>query len=109
MSRFLSKKYQALEAYVPGEQPQDKEYIKLNTNESPYPPPEAVIKAIGEKEISDLRLYPDPDCRLLRSKLADRYNLEQENIYVSNGSDDILNFAFMAFAAEYVSPDSHFC
>lgn len=100
MSRFLSKKYQALEAYVPGEQPQDKEYIKLNTNESPYPPPEAVIKAIGEKEISDLRLYPDPDCRLLRSKLADRYNLEPENIYVSNGSDDILNFAFMAFAGE---------
>ena len=98
MSRFLSEKYQTLEAYVPGEQPQDKTYIKLNTNESPYPPPEGVISAITAQEIADLRLYPDPDCRLLRSKLAGRYGLNPENIYVANGSDDILNFAFMAFA-----------
>ena len=100
MSRFLSEKYKTLEAYVPGEQPQDKEYIKLNTNESPYPPPEGVLSAITAQEISDLRLYPDPDCRLLRSKLAERYGLKPENIYVSNGSDDILNFAFMAFGAD---------
>lgn len=73
MSRFLSEKYKTLEAYVPGEQPQDKKYIKLNTNESPYPPPEEVLSAITAQEISDLRLYPDPDCRLLRSKLAERY------------------------------------
>ncbi len=100
MSRFLSEKYRTLEAYVPGEQPQDKEYIKLNTNESPYPPPEGVLSAITAQEISDLRLYPDPDCRLLRSKLAERYGLKPENIYVANGSDDILNFAFMAFAGD---------
>ena len=100
MSRFLSEKYKTLEAYVPGEQPQDKEYIKLNTNESPYPPPEGVLSAITAQEISDLRLYPDPDCRLLRSKLAERYGLKPENIYVANGSDDILNFAFMAFAGD---------
>lgn len=100
MSRFLNKKYRTLEAYVPGEQPQDKKYIKLNTNESPYPPPEGVLSAITAREIADLRLYPDPDCRILRSKLAERYGLKPENIYVANGSDDILNFAFMAFSGE---------
>ena len=98
MSRFLSEDLRALDPYVPGEQPRDRKYIKLNTNESPYPPPEAVLKAIRGQNMEDLRLYPDPDCTRLKETIADRYLLKPENIYVSNGSDDILNFAFMAFA-----------
>ena len=62
MSRFLSQKLAGLEAYVPGEQPRDKRYIKLNTNESPYPPPKSVINSVGKAEIEDLRLYSDPEC-----------------------------------------------
>lgn len=97
MSIFLSQKYSSLEEYVPGEQPQDKKYIKLNTNESPYPPSPKVIAAVSGKEVADLRLYCDPDCNKLKSALAELYNVGKENIFLSNGSDDILNFAFMAY------------
>ncbi len=100
MSRFLDKKYASLEAYVPGEQPQDRKYIKLNTNESPYPPSPEVIASVCESDIADLRLYSDPECRILRQKLADRYGVGYDNIYLSNGSDDILNFAFMAYCSD---------
>jgi len=98
MSKFLSSKYINLEEYVPGEQPQDKKYIKLNTNESPFPPSKGVIKAITQQEIEDLRLYCDPDCKKLKNEFAALYDVKPENIFLSNGSDDILNFAFMAFA-----------
>ncbi len=97
MSKFLNKKYRKLEAYVPGEQPVDKKYIKLNTNESPYPASPHVIKTISQDEVAKLNLYPDPKCGKLKEKLAERYGFSEENIFVSNGSDDILNFAFMAF------------
>ena len=97
MSRFINKKYASLEAYVPGEQPTGKKYIKLNTNESPYPPSDGVIKAVGQNEVSMLNLYPDPVCRRLKEQLADLYGVDFENVFVSNGSDDILNFSFMAF------------
>ena len=97
MSKFLSEKYKGFEAYVPGEQPQDKKYIKLNTNESPYPPSEGVLKAVNSSEVADLRLYSDPECKVLREKIANLYGVEKDNVYLSNGSDDILNFAFMAF------------
>lgn len=100
MSRFLSERYASLAPYVPGEQPRDKKYIKLNTNESPYPPSPEVIKAVGREEMADLRLYSDPDCKILREKLAARYGVEPENVYLSNGSDDILSFAFMAYCAD---------
>ncbi len=100
MSRFLDDKYAALQAYVPGEQPQDRKYIKLNTNESPYPPSPEVIASITGDEVADLRLYSDPECRILKQKLADRYGVGYDNIYLSNGSDDILNFAFMAYCSE---------
>ncbi len=100
MSRFLDKKYRSLECYTPGEQPQDKKYIKLNTNESPYPPSKEVINSIKASDIADLRLYSDPECRVLRKKLAERYGVNENNIYLSNGSDDILNFAFMAYCAD---------
>lgn len=98
MSRFLNRQYQELEAYVPGEQPTDMAYIKLNTNESPYPPSEEVIAAVTKEEVGNLRLYPDPECGALRDALAESLGVNRENIFVSNGSDDILNFAFMAFA-----------
>ena len=98
MSKFLSSKYVNLEEYVPGEQPQDKKYIKLNTNESPFPPSKGVIDAITGNEIEDLRLYCDPDCKNLKNEFAKLYGVEPRNVFLSNGSDDILNFAFMAFA-----------
>ena len=99
MSQFLDERYSGLEAYVPGEQPQDKKYIKLNTNESPYPPSEEVINAVNKEQTELLRLYPDPDGRVLTKKLADYYGVKSENVFLANGSDDILNFAFMAYGA----------
>ena len=96
MSRYLIDKYQALEAYTPGEQPRDMQYIKLNTNESPYPPAPGVVEAVRE-QAGRLELYSDPVCTELRNALAERYGVRRENVFVSNGSDDILNFAFMAF------------
>lgn len=98
MSRYLKQCYQALEAYVPGEQPRDIEYVKLNTNESPFPPAPQVVEALGREDVELLRLYSDPTGKVLKGKLAGLYGLESENIFLSNGSDDILNFAFMAFA-----------
>ena len=97
MSKFLNNRYSSLEAYTPGEQPQDMQYVKLNTNESPYPPAPEVLTALSSSDIADLRLYSDPDCAQLKTALAETYGVEKENIFVSNGSDDILNFAFMAF------------
>ena len=97
MSRFLSQKLAGLEAYVPGEQPRDKRYIKLNTNESPYPPPANVVDAVGKAEIEDLRLYSDPECTALKAALAEQYGVNKRNIFISNGSDEVLNFAFMAY------------
>lgn len=97
MSRFLNTKYSSLEAYTPGEQPTDMKYIKLNTNESPYPPSKGVVEAVNSEEIEKLRLYPDPECKALKDSIASLYGVQRENVFVSNGSDDILNFFFMAF------------
>ena len=97
MSRLINKKYAGLEAYTPGEQPTDMKYIKLNTNESPFPPSDGVLRAIDGEAVSLLNLYPDPVCKNLKKRLAELYSVEEENIFVSNGSDDILNFSFMAF------------
>lgn len=103
MSRFLSKKYQGLEAYTPGEQPRDRQYIKLNTNESPYPPSEGVMAVINRQAVADLRLYSDPTGKELKACLAATYGVRPENVYCANGSDDILNFAFAAFGDEGVA------
>ncbi len=99
MSRFLVSRYQDLTAYTPGEQPRDRKYIKLNTNESPYPPSQGVINAVNASEAALLRLYPDPTCANLKKKLAQTYGLKSENVFVSNSSDDVLNTAFTAFAS----------
>ncbi len=97
MSKFFNEKLSSLEAYTPGEQPQDKKYIKLNTNESPYPASQAVVDAITKQEIEDLRLYCDPECKKLKTAFAKLYGVNSENVFLSNGSDDILNFSFLAF------------
>ncbi len=99
MSRFISERLSSLKAYVPGEQPQDKKYIKLNTNESPFPPSEEVVKA-AEAEARRLELYPDPECIELKRALAERYGVRPENVMIANGSDEALNFSFMAFAGD---------
>ena len=97
MSKFLNPLIEGLSAYVPGEQPRDKAYIKLNTNENPYPPAPSVIEAMTAAEIEDLRLYSDPTANVLKGKLAKLYGLEPENIYVGNGSDEVLYFLFRAY------------
>ncbi|MBQ8141015.1 MAG: histidinol-phosphate transaminase [Clostridia bacterium] len=97
MSRYLNNKYVSLEEYVPGEQPKDMRYVKLNTNESPFPPSERVVEAIDSEAVKQLKLYSDPDASELREKIAGLFGYEKENVFVSNGSDDILNFSFMAF------------
>ena len=99
MSRFLSPTLSHLEPYTPGEQPQDRSYVKLNTNESPYPPAPAVLEAI-QKETGRLQLYPDPACAALRQKAAAYYGLEPDQIMAGNGSDENLFFALRAFCDE---------
>ena len=106
MSRYLKEELQALRAYTPGEQPQDQVYIKLNTNESPYPPAPSVAAAITRQEVEQLRLYSDPTGAELKGKLAGLYGVEPENVFLSNGSDEVLNFAFLTFGAKGVAyPD----
>lgn len=97
MSKFLSERITTLEAYVPGEQPTDMEYIKLNTNESPYPPAPGVAAAIDSGALAKLNLYPDPDGKRLIAKLSETYGVKPENIILGNGSDELLAFSFYAF------------
>ena len=99
MSRFFTKRLEKLTPYTPGEQPRDMQYIKLNTNESPFPPSPAVIEA-ATAEAGKLQLYSDPTCRELTDKLAALYGVSPEQVILTNGSDEVLNFAFMAFADE---------
>lgn len=97
MSKYIDSAYSALKEYVPGEQPKDKKYIKLNTNESPYPPSPSVIKAVNGEEVADLRLYSDPESSRVKKAIAEVYGVDSKNVFVSNGSDEILNFAFMIY------------
>ena len=97
MSRFLSPELLRLAPYVPGEQPQERQYIKLNTNESPFPPSPAVTEALNGEEISKLNLYSDPEAAELIKTAAEYYGLDKSNIIAGNGSDEILAFIFKAF------------
>lgn len=99
MSRFFSAKYANLTPYTPGEQPKDAQYIKLNTNESPFPPSPNAIRMAAEAA-ANLQLYSDPECRDLVQKAAQVFQVAPEEILFTNGSDEILNFAFMAFCDE---------
>lgn len=103
MSKFFNSYYGTLEPYTPGEQPQDKKYIKLNTNESPYAPAPGVLRVVNSEEAAKLRLYSDPALRPLKQALAGRYGVTPEQIFVGNGSDEALNFAFMAFGEDGIA------
>ena len=103
MSRFLSQKLLSLKPYVPGEQPRDKKYIKLNTNESPYPPSPKVVSAINSEEIKDLRLYSDPDLKVLTETIADYFGVDKNCVFCGNGSDEVLSFAFLAWGDKGVT------
>jgi len=94
---YWSDTAKRLEPYVPGEQPQDRKYIKLNTNENPYQPSPKVLEAIKNAAGEGLRLYPDPDCNVLKETIAQYYGLEKDQVFVGNGSDEILAFAFLTF------------
>lgn len=96
MSRFFSEKYRALVPYTPGEQPTGRRYIKLNTNESPFPPSEKAVTAAAQAA-GQLQLYPDPTCRELTAAVAAMCGVSADEVLLTNGSDEILNFAFMAF------------
>ena len=97
MSRFISEYLKNLKEYVPGEQPRDKKYIKLNTNEAAYPVSEQVAQVISQQSIENLNLYSDPDCRDLTTAFANLYNVREENLIFGNGSDEILALCFMAY------------
>ena len=96
MSKFFSDKYKNLTPYVPGEQPKEKEYVKLNTNESPFAPSKLAIAAAADAA-KKLFLYPDPDVKELTALTAKTLNVKSQNVIMTNGSDEVLNFAFMAY------------
>ena len=100
MSEFFSDCLNGLVPYVPGEQPREKKYIKLNTNESPFAPSPKVIEAIDKGQVSDLRLYSDPTADMLVGAIADYYSVDKDNVVTSNGSDEILAFIFRAFCGK---------
>lgn len=110
MSRFLDERYRCLAPYTPGEQPQDRSYVKLNTNESPFPPSPAVIAALGREETEKLNLYSDPTAGALRRAITERYTkflaskglpgVTERNVFAGNGSDEVLAFAFAAFCGK---------
>ena len=97
MREFWSEKAKALKPYVPGEQPRERKWIKLNTNENPYPPSQSALSAIREAAGEGLRLYPDPECTALREALAATFDLKPGQVFVGNGSDEVLALCFQAF------------
>ena len=97
MKKYWSKRIQELEAYVPGEQPKDRRYIKLNTNENPYPPSPKAIEAMSAAIGGEMRLYPDPECTAVVEAVASRYGIAKEQVFVGNGSDEVLAMCFPAF------------
>ena len=108
MSRFFSERHAKLVPYVPGEQPRDMQFIKLNTNESPFPPSKSVLETLRGELPERLNLYSDPTCLQLREALAKYHGVEAENVSVANGSDETLTFTFLAYGSKrlsFVFPD----
>ena len=97
MSQYWTDIVNQLEPYVPGEQPRDQQYVKLNTNENPYPPSPRVIEAIDGYDKNRLKLYPDPESTALREALAQRFEVQSDNVFIGNGSDEVLAHSFQAF------------
>lgn len=104
MSRFLSEKFSNIEPYTPGEQPKVSNLIKLNTNESPFPPSPKVIEALNKEEISKLNLYSDPDTKEVIDAIAKTFGVNTNQVLMGNGSDEILAFAFQAFCDKNNQP-----
>ena len=108
MSKFWSKRTHELDPYTPGEQPQDQQYIKLNTNENPYPPSPKAIEAMREASDELMRLYPDPMAKSLKQAIADFYALDYKQVFVGNSSDEVLAHTFVALLKQgkpLFSPD----
>ena len=98
MKEFWSKRARDLVPYTPGEQPRQRNWIKLNTNENPYPPSQKALAAIRAAAGETLRLYPDPECASLREALAATFDLKPAQVFVGNGSDEVLALCFQAFS-----------
>lgn len=97
MSYFLCDEYENMEPYIPGEQPKDKKYIKLNANESPMPPSPKFLEAISESLVNGLGYYCDPHCMELREAIAEVYDVTSDEVFVGNGADEVLSFALLSF------------
>lgn len=97
MSKFWSEAITCLTPYVPGEQPKDTGITKLNTNENPYPPSPKAKAAIDNFPLDNLRLYSDPDASQLKHAIAQHFAVDKHNVFVGNGSDEVLALTFMAF------------
>ncbi len=98
MSKFLKAEYKELSPYVPGEQPKDRVYVKLNTNESPFPPSPFALKLLRESAEGN-NLYPDPEYTAIRDVAAEKLGVGKENVLFTNGSDEALSFAYAAYCA----------
>lgn len=96
MSKYWSEQVHGLMPYIPGEQPKNTQLIKLNTNENPYPPSPKAITAIKAAAVDTLALYPDPTSTLLREVIAKHFNLSLDQVFVGNGSDEVLAHVFQA-------------
>ncbi len=97
MSQYWTDIVHKLDPYIPGEQPQDQQHVKLNTNENPYPPSPNAIRAIEAYNKDRLKLYPNPESSELRAALARTYSLRSENVFIGNGSDEVRAHSFQAF------------
>ncbi|MCW8890591.1 MAG: histidinol-phosphate transaminase [Sedimenticola sp.] len=95
MNRFWSSVVHKLTPYVPGEQPKQTDLVKLNTNENPYPPSPKALLAMSAEAAETLRLYPDPNADRLKQTLADYYRVTPQQVFVGNGSDEVLAHTFM--------------
>ncbi len=106
MSRFLNRRYKTLEPYIPGEIPRDRVFVKLNTNESPYPPSPGVLSVFTEETAKQLRLYSDPTNQDLNRAIAGAVKVQRKNIMATGGSDETLDLAFMAYGRDGIAcPD----
>ena len=95
--KFWSELTKRINPYIPGEQPQDKKYIKLNTNENPYPPSPKVLEAVKNAANESLKLYPDPDSNKLKQAVSDFFGIKKNMIFAGNGSDEVLALCYAAF------------
>jgi histidinol-phosphate aminotransferase len=105
MSKFLKAGLQGITPYIPGEQPKNYNLIKLNTNESPFPPSPKVAEAINKEEVEKLKLYSDPEAKELLSAAAEYYKVDEGQILFGNGSDELLAFTFMAYGEKVNFPN----